>query len=243
MVFDKPLKTINKWLTNGLKEFVRIVSNEAVIVGKDWMEDRWNRIFGTKNMLILGPKGSGKTSLVLYLVNGHPYEHRGGKKIPPNPTATAAIVDKKFKLQHGNWQKIKKDVPGDRDLRSTWSKAIEEVNPRGIVYMLDGRKGDDELLEDTEEIQTHVLSNYENSLRNLETLHVFVNFADQWANSPEIVRTKKNIIRKVLEKYVLNDSKYQQIRTEVSQTQLSPDEHSWQETQRALYKFGADLGK
>ncbi|MFB6344915.1 MAG: ADP-ribosylation factor-like protein [bacterium] len=241
MNLSGPLNQINDWVKEGLKKVGRLIGREAVVVGKDWLQDRWNRVFMSKNLLVLGPKGSGKTSLIMYLLSGQPFEIDDGHKRPPNPTATAAVINEKCKLQHANWQTLRKDVPGDPDLRETWKRAIDEVNPRGIIYMIDGRADEDELLEQTEAIRDNVLSNYENSLRNLSTLHVFLNFADCWADSSETVRAKKNLVDRVLEKHVVNDSFYQNIRTDVAPTQLSPEKYSWSETQRALYKFGADL--
>jgi type IV secretory pathway ATPase VirB11/archaellum biosynthesis ATPase len=241
MDLSKSARFVGTLLKNGVQKVARALGQEAVVVGKDWIQDRWNQLFGSKNILVLGPRESGKTSLIYYMLNGHPFQVENGEKRTPNPTATAAIVNEKFKLQHGNWQKIQKDVPGDEALRDTWADALEEINPRGIIYMLDGRLDEDELLEATEDIGPSVLAHYENSLRNLETLHVFLNFADQWADSPETIRNRTGLVRKVLEKHVLNDSFHQNLRTHVSHTQLSPEAHSWGETRRALYKFGADL--
>ncbi len=241
MDLSKPVKYLGTFLKDGVKRVARTIGNEAMVVGKDWIQDRWNQLFGSKDILILGPRESGKTSLIMYLLNGQPFEVQNGEKRTPNPTATAAVVNEKFKLQHGNWQKIQKDVPGDEALRDAWSDALEDVNPRGIIYMLDGRLDEDELLEATEAIGPNVLSHYENSLKNLETLHVFLNFADQWADSPETIRNRTALVRKVLEKHVLNDSFHQNLRTQVSHSQLSPEARSWGKTRRALYKFGADL--
>lgn len=241
MNLSEPVRYLGSLVKNGVKSLARTLGQEAVVVGKDWLQDRWNQLFGSKDILILGPRESGKTSLILYLLDGQPFELRDGEKRTPNPTGTAAVVDEKFKLQHGNWQKIRKDVPGDEALRDTWGQALEDVNPRGIIYMLDGRLDEDELLDVTETIREDVLVHYENSLRNLEALHVFLNFADEWADRAETVRTKTGLVRKVLEKHVLNNSFHQNLRTQVSHTQLSPDEHTWGETRRALYRFGADL--
>ncbi len=241
MDLSDALKSVNSLVKSGLKNAAMKIRQEALVVGKEWVEDRWNRFFASKNILILGPKGSGKTSLIYYLLNGRPYELDEGDKRPPNPTAAPAVVDEKVKLQHANWQKLKKDVPGDTDLRRTWKEAIQEVNPRGIIYMLDGRLAETELLDETQSIRESVLSHYERSLRNLTALHVFLNFADKWAKSPEIVRMKRNWVRGVLEKQVLSDSEHQHLRTEVSHTQLSPELRSWDRTRRALFRFGADL--
>ena len=114
-------------------------------------------------------------------------------------------------------------------------------SPDGTEARQDHETVREELLEATEDIGPSVLAHYENSLKNLETLHVFLNFADQWADSPETIRNRTGLVRKVLEKHVLNDSFHQNLRTHVSHTQLSPEAHSWGETRRALYKFGADL--
>jgi hypothetical protein len=241
MNLSDALQSVNSLVKTGLKKAAVGLRNEALVVGKEWIQDRWNRFFASKNILILGPKGTGKTSLIYYLLHDHPYQLENGDKRPPNPTATAALVDEKFKLQHANWQKLKKDVPGDEDLRKTWKQAIDDVNPRGIIYMIDGRKEEDELLDATEDIRESVLKHYDQSLRNLTAFHIFLNFADEWAETPEVVRTKRNLVRKVLEKHVLDDSVHQHLRTEVSHTQLSPNARSWDRARRALFRFGADL--
>jgi hypothetical protein len=178
---------------------------------------------------------------LFYLQHGHPYEVVEGEIKTPNPTAVAAIVDNKFSLQQGNWLKLKKDLPGDPDLRATWAQAIQDLKPQGIIYIVDGRLDDASLQSEVHLIRENVLSHYVSSLRDLQTLHIFINFSDVWGNSPNLLRKKITLVTKAFEESIEDNLALQHLRIGVACTQLSPHKKKWEETKRALHKFGADL--
>jgi Signal recognition particle receptor beta subunit len=231
------------WLKDVITWFITTFGGEIVILAKDVLPNQWRRVFASRNILILGDKDTGKTSLVLYLQHGRPYEIVDGEIRLPNSTAgVGAVVDKKFSLQHGNWLKLKKDLPGDLDFRSTWAQAIKDIRPHGIIYMVDGRLLDDEISGVIAAgLRQHILQHYEKGLRELAAVHVFVNFADEWANSASSARAKERLIMDAFDTAIQGNAALSHLRFSVSATQLSPNRKTWQETSRALYRFGADL--
>ncbi len=231
----------HSWLKDIIRWITVTFGTEFIVTARDWLQHKWRGLFASRNILVLGPKQTGKTSLVFLLQHDRPYEVVDGEIRAPNPTAAAAIVDKKFPLQHGNWLKLKRDVPGDLDLRDTWAQAINDVRPHGIIYMLDGRLDDKQLRVETSMIRENVLRHYADSLGELRALHVFLNFADAWATSPAVVRSSIRVVTEELERVLDGSSALQHLRIGVSATQLSPHKKSWEEATRAVYKFGADL--
>jgi hypothetical protein len=230
------------WLKEAIKWIAFTFGKDIVLLAKDFVEHQWQRIFASRNILVLGTKQTGKTSLALYLQHGHPYEVVEGEIRAPNPTAFAAVVDKKFALQQKNWLRLKKDVPGDLDLRAIWTQAIKDLRPHGIIYMIDGRLPDNELRREVADgIGEHVLTHYKNGLRELIVLHVFANFADQWSDSPATARAKERVITDAFEDIIRHHGALRHLRFSVASIQLSPNKKSWEDTKRALHRFGADL--
>lgn len=211
------------------------------------IQKRWQYIFNKRNIVILGQKGTGKTSLIYYLVNGKPYELKDGKIRRPEPTVGSVIIDADVSIskeKQAKWAKIMKDVSGDRVFRELWQDLIDEIEPHGIIYMLDGRQSDEELQQDVETIFEDILSLYEHDGKNLVALHVFISFADQWATTRHVKSTKLHRLRLYFEdKLSEKEFRYiQNLRFEASIVHLAPDEKSWLDVDRALTKFGADLG-
>lgn len=230
------------WLKDAIKWLTVTFGKDIVILAKDLVEHQWQRIFASRNILVLGPQQTGKTSLAFYLQHGRPYEIVDGGIRAPNPTAVAAVVDKKFALQQKNWLRLKRDVPGDLDLRATWAQAIKDLRPHGIIYMIDGRLSDDELQREVVDgIGEHILTHYKSGLRELVALHVFANFADQWVDSPATARVKKRVITDAFEDVIRGHNALRHLRFSVASTQLSPHKKNWEDTKRALHHFGADL--
>lgn len=232
---------VHVWLKEIIAWIAATFGKDLVVAAKGLLQHKWRGVFASRNILVLGPKQTGKTSLFVLLRDGRPFEVVDGEIRAPNPTAAVAVVDKKFPLQHGNWLKLKRDVPGDLDLRATWAQAINDVRPHGIIYMLDGRLNDKQLRVETSMIRENVLRHYVDSLGELRTLHVFLNFADAWATSPAVVRSKVRVVTEELERVLDRSNALQHLHVGVSATQLSPHKKSWEEATRAVYKFGADL--
>lgn len=225
------VKTFIKWV-------VVTFGRDLLILGRDLIQSQWKRAFASRNILILGERQTGKTSLALYLQHGKPFETIDGEKCPPNPTAMVGVLDKKFELQRKNWLKLKQDVPGDLSLRDTWAQAIHELKPQGLIYMVDGRLDEQGLRDAVSAIAEHVLVLYEDSRGALAALHVFINFADVWRlEKPRHERVAEAALRELLD----DSPTLSGLRTGVHSTQLSPNQDSWGDIERALHHFGADL--
>lgn len=232
--------SIPTWLLEIIEWFFKTFGQDLLIVAKERLKQEWQRTFTSRNILILGAKQTGKSSLVLYLMKGKPYEMVGRERRAPNPTAMAAIIDHKFKVKTGDWLKIKEDHPGDVGLRK-WAQAIQDIQPHGIIYMIDGRRNQSEITEDIREVFTDVLCHYERGTEELGALHIFVNFADKWVTSPQ---AERELVSRVVAKFEQERGtrpKLQAIRFSACATQLSMHEDKWDETRRAVHHFAADL--
>jgi hypothetical protein len=221
--------------------WLREVAMPLVFLTRDYLQAKWRKAFAARNILIFGGKQTGKSSLMLFLRSGYPYQVSDGDLTPPAPTAMAAIVDCKFSPNKTEWLRLRKDVPGDRDLRATWKQAMADIRPHGIIYLIDGRREPAELASDVSEIQSDVLSHYTAGVGHLVALHVFLGFSDQWATDSIIARRRCRVVEDALHRIVDASAALNHLRVHVSETQLSPARKSWTEVERALARFAADL--
>lgn len=221
--------------------WLREIAMPLVLLTKDFLQAKWRKTFAARNILILGGTQTGKSSLMLFLRSGRPYETSDGDLKPPAPTAMAAVVDCKFSPNKVEWLRLRKDVPGDRDLRATWRQAIVDIRPHGIIYFIDGRREAVDLDRDVSEIESDVLSHYADGTGHLAALHVFLGFSDQWALDPTTARRRCRIVEDALYRIVEASPRFSHLRVHVSETQLSPTRKSWTEVERALARFAADL--
>jgi hypothetical protein len=215
---------------------------EVLVLLKEGLESQWRRLFASRSVLVLGAPQTGKSSLATFLREGRPYEVVDGQIRPPDPTAAAVIVDKKFALQKGNWLRLARDLPGDADLRATWETALTEVRPAGIVYMIDGRLDEAGLRAAVGALFDDVLAFYAKAggTRELLALHVFVNHCDALGGG---VR-ERAALATVTDEFEARRSgrpELEALRFAASATQLSPNRRAWPEVTRALHRFGADL--
>lgn len=232
---------IGGFIKDAVKWIAANFGKDILAAAAEQLQHQWRRLFAARNILILGPKQTGKSSLVQYLKSGRPYEVIDGEIRPPAPTAAAAVVDHKFALQKGAWLRIKKDAPGDPGLRFMWAQMIADIQPHGIIYMVDGRHADDALRADVQGIREFVLGLYPETVGPLSTLHVFVNFADHWAGTAVERNRRVRVVREALERLTVESPKWEMLRFGVAAIQLSPNKQTWEDAQRALQHFGADL--
>jgi hypothetical protein len=91
-------------------------------------------------------------------------------------------------------------------------------------------------------IRGHViLVHYPDGPRELSTLHIFLNFSDQWAHTPVTRWRYPRLVHDLFEERLVQYPLFYALRVQVSPTQLSPNQRHWDEVHRALVKFGADL--
>ena len=142
----------------------------------------WAIRFRKKNIVVLGPRQSGKSSLICYLAEGRPFKIVDGVNRPPDPTGAGVILSEGFTLPDGLRVDPVQDVPGDPVFRSQWTDLLRLVRPHGIIYMLDGSLGDHAIRAGIDELFRDVLSLYGvGSILSASlpaSLHIFLNFAN-----------------------------------------------------------------
>jgi hypothetical protein len=232
---------VPRLLTELLKWFTITFGEEILILVTEQLHHQWTRLFSSKNILILGAERTGKTALALFLRRGEPFEVIDGDPRPPSKTALAAIVNEKFSVQQSQWLRLQRDVPGELALRETWAQAIADVRPYGIIYMINGQLKANEIQDAVSEIERSVLCHYQGGLRELISLHIFLNFSDRWATSARHVRTTIRLAEDALFRLVDDQETFEHLRLGVSATQLSPHKKAWPEATRALQRFAVDL--
>jgi len=230
------------FLTRIAAWIIQNFGEELVVLGKNTVTKGLQYIFKKRVIMILGARESGKTSLIHFMHKGKPYIEIDGQRQSPNPTLGAVIVDEEMEVSKSTekkWGKIEKDVSGD--FRDLWKDLIADLNPDGIIYMVDGRQEENTLKYAVQEIFSDVLSEYKHDLRNLKVLHIFANFTDIWSKNPLTETRKINFVKESFEETRLEYPGMTILSVMVSATQLSPKLNAWPETVRALEHFAADL--
>jgi GTPase SAR1 family protein len=233
---------VKNLLKNFAKFLASIAGEEALVALKEEIKSKYREYFKNKNVLILGDKQSGKTSLIYLLKEGKPYEvDEDGNVKAPSPTAMTSVIDETAQLEKGAFGRIKEDVPGDKDLRDTWIEAIDESDPHGIIYMVDGSKKEEKIESTISNLKSTLDEAYGNLVSNLKAIHVFVNFSDVWSKNKVEDRKLKRKVEKMLDDALIKVSNLKEIEVGVHDTQLSPHKESWKKADVAISKFGADI--
>jgi signal recognition particle receptor subunit beta len=213
---------------------------EVLVYTIDSIQSHYRRLFRAKNILILGPKSSGKTSLIYLLRYGAPFiKKKDGTIETPDPTAMGIIVGHKFSPRTGHWASVSKDLPGDEGLRFEWTEAIKELKPHGIIYIVDGTSSNDSAM--VEDIKQLFESAYSTGIQPLAAFHVFINFSDMWAKSESSKRSRLRKFEEKLDSVFSENPSWSHLRVGTHATTLSSNVSSWPEANRAVEKFGTDL--
>ncbi|MCW1967114.1 MAG: hypothetical protein KIH69_003195 [Anaerolineae bacterium] len=240
-----------------------ILANVAYQLFRSWQKPSQKvinfikRPFDNRNVLILGAQGSGKTSLLNYLSSGKPYiEDLHGNRIAPSPTANIAIInehiDDAANIEKLNWVQRLLQAPNEKLLRDVAGELVtsenevekqkllsifKEIDPHGIIYLIDGRKSGPALKHAVDEAFEYVLARYCAEQRRLRAFHLFVGFCDQMnfderANKLGEVTTLFSLRSRVPTYKWLS-----QINVSMALTHLNIEANYWQETDTAINQF------
>ena len=233
------------WLANEIKQLQFITAKQ--------LSPDFGAQLGGHNVLVLGHKSAGKTALLWYMEYGRPMAVHGAG---PAPTLGTVIIGKDFNINKNKWAKVAKDIPGDRP--DLWEVVIEDVQPTGIIYMLNPRGDQAVIDEEINRLFSWVFNIYKKTTKPLakpKVLHVFLNFADKWAMSAgalsnTAVRKAKQYTLDSLTDRLEREPEFASMKVDVAVTQLSPDakplptcRSPWPEAKNAIDRFGADLGQ
>ena len=236
-----PETSIIKTIAKLIDWLVREYGREVITLTVQRLKRFWYRRFVNQNILILGAKATGKSSLIMFMQKGKPFEMIRGEIHPPDPTAAAVLIGKKVPLEERVYAKVSHDLGGDPSFRHQWKEMIRRVQPDGIIYMIDGRLNEGATSKAIDELFQDVLSEYGDGQKRLKALHVFINFADKWRTSPESGPAKITRVMNLFEEQRHPLSNLGYLRVVVTPTQLSPNQKEWSDTKCALLRFAADL--
>jgi len=242
VMFEKVVTPATQWASDAFVKWVRASTDGDLVRQFDAVGDLTKMVrdqFEGHNILVLGPRSAGKSTLLSYMRTGRPMPPGGDL---PNRSLGAVIYGKRPNLDANRWSKLKEFKDGD--YRSLWKLMIEEIRPDGIVYMLDGRKGQATTLTEVEHFASDVLSVYVDAQLNLpcpRAIHIFLNFADVWAKSDKVARELKRHVENALAELIENNSVFESVKADVTVTQLATTRSAWDEADNAINRLGADL--
>jgi hypothetical protein len=138
------------------------------------------------------------------------------------------------------------DLSGEEEFRQIWEQVIWDIDPHGIIYMIDSRLDSQELENKLQEIFDFVLEHYKGNPRRLMTLYIFANRTDQLPQninySTAIVEKDIKIKKYLDEKLRTPDYRHlSNLQYDVSFAHLSPNAKDWPDANAAIQKFGALL--
>lgn len=209
----------------------KLVSKVKIFLGR--IPILWDSMFFGKPVVVLGPKGTGKSALISYLLYQKPDD--------PEPTSGQEEVDRRAELDQGQVLHFARDVGGDVWSKTFWQDLVKEINPEAIIFMLDGRKQIEQLLKDFSQSIEEVLPLYKQNRQSLRFIYILCNFYDIWQKD---VKAPTSIQAQVLDaasKIQLAFPSMREIKFAVYNTQLNPKLTDWKETRSAMYHLAADL--
>jgi hypothetical protein len=218
-------------------------------ISVDDLKARWRKRFSRQNILILGAKGTGKTSLLYLMRFDAPYRIVDGKRVAPNPTSGEEnvfyIYDEDTFLEEENTPvRVQTDLSGDQSNRDVWRDNIQKFLPPGILYLIDGRLEEEKLAGAVSEVLAHVLSSYDRDNPQLRVLHLLLNFSDIWSDGDvDKQDTKEKFVRKIFKQALVEQYPTWRLSSRVTSIQLSPQENDWEDAKNALEAFADDLGR
>ena len=193
----------------------------------------YNYAFENKNIVILGPKGCGKTSLIGFLRSGHAVVSTH------EPTVGLALVDRNFELGDAEWLSVAKDVGGDEVFRSLWPQLTKTVNPDAMIYLLDGRKNREQIKDDMETCLSQSLSQYTGG--RLRLIYIFVNFYDGWNGDSWKNDCLIPFVQSIAAERKHTYPALRNLKLKAEPTHISPHLRAWPELETALQHFSTDI--
>jgi hypothetical protein len=234
------------WLVGYSTRTGHEMANSVMVFGRNKLTAFWSRHWPSKNILILGERNAGKTALGWMLTEGTPYKMVDGVKEAPTPTAALVTVsDPRVILSRDSvvqGARLQQDVAGEAVV--DWLTLIDELNPEGIVYMIEGNHDLEIKTEQLNGLANNVLTYYGNEPRRLRVLYLFINHMDIWGTSGGDKMQMERQWRTGLLNLIERDfPALKNVRIGVAGTHLNPNRDSWPEAKIAMTQFANMMGK
>lgn len=193
----------------------------------------WDYAFKGKAILILGPKSSGKSTLISYLLNGKPGQQ--------TPTSGIKEVDRRSELDEQQVLRFAKDIGGDEWSRTFWKDMLLEINPEAVIFMLDCRKSIEEVEKDLSDSINEAFPYYTDKRRALRLVYILMNFSDVWKDDNEKKFHLRPRVDAILAREQMKYVPLHEVKFMIHRVQLNPEATQWEETSISMKQFAADL--
>ena len=173
-------------------------------------------------IVVLGPKQSGKSSLLRYLAHGAPTKGRLKSSLWETSDTFQGVIS------------VSQPAP------TLWKQIIQSSAPTAIVYMADARAGASSVAPLLADLGAVLSDAYRGSLPP-RALYVLLNYADQWSRSPSDQRQITRSVEDALSCQFPDTGAFVPRTMRVAAIQLSPSRKRWPEAKSAIDHLGADL--
>jgi hypothetical protein len=193
----------------------------------------WKYWFGGKPVLFLGPKGGGKTSLMVFLMKGKP-EDCGA-------TVALTEVDRMGEIREEQVLHFLEDIGGDPSLRDFWPGMLVRVNPEAIVFVLNGAKPMEEVEQDLRETLNAALPVYRDARGALRVVYTLLNYYDVWEHDVQKRHLLRPTVDRVLQEERMKYHPLLEVKFEIYHSQLNPTASDWSEARLAMEHLATDM--
>jgi hypothetical protein len=209
----------------GLRGSIMAVFRRMTVMWKYW--------FAGKPVLFLGPKGGGKTSLMVYLMKGRPEDW--------GATVALTEMDRVGEIREEQVLHFLEDIGGDPSLRDFWPGMLARVNPEAIVFVLNGAKDMATIQQDLRETLEAALPVYLTGRGKLRVVYTLLNFYDEWQHDMEKRHRLRPEVDRIVQEEKMKYPTLLDVKFEIYHSQLNPAAPDWEEARLAMEHLATDL--